>query len=505
MSFFARLEPAMFAFLVLVQLTPIWAFPFLATQDGPAHVANALILKDYQAPDARYREFYELKWEAIPNWASHLMLVGLAYVLPPLLAERVLASICLVGFAYSFRYFHCGLGQQFRLLSGLVVLFLFNRCFVMGFYSYYLSLSLFWIVLGYCVRNRDTFGFRQAGVLALLLLADYFTHLYGLMLAVGGAGWLLVTAPTDRLRKAALVAAAFLPSALLTANYFIHTGFLHSPAVGMVSHHLDALREGHLVDFLRQQWQLLNQNLFEPYEVWPYRMDLLTAVLYAGLVIATLAGPRRTPWRFWPLSARAAAVLLGIGLLVLFMVVPDSLGKQGGFLKARVAMLPPLLFLAGLRLPERPIARRLLGSYAVLLLGLNFVLVHGYFRAASADLQEFTAAVNHVGPRRTLWVVWTPPREKLVDYLKHAGDLYCLNTWNIDLNNYEARLNHFPVRFRSTVAAGMTESLTAAVAQDLDFIIAWGNQDPAEGVIPPSFREIFHEGRLRVFEKKNVP
>jgi len=146
-----------------------------------------------------------------------------------------------------------------------------------------------------------------------------------------------------------------------------------------------------------------------------------------------------------------------------------------------------------------------LGSYAVLLLGLNFVLVHGYFRAASADLQEFTAAVNHVGPRRTLWVVWTPPREKLVDYLKHAGDLYCLNTWNIDLNNYEARLNHFPVRFRSTVAAGMTESLTAAVAQDLDFIIAWGNQDPAEGVIPPSFREIFHEGRLRVFEKKNVP
>src|SRR5216684_257598 len=81
-----------FAFLCLLYLAPVWIFPYLPTQDGPSHVYNAIILKDYGRPDTRYQEFFELRLEQFPNWISHALLFVLLHVFPPLIAEKLLAS-----------------------------------------------------------------------------------------------------------------------------------------------------------------------------------------------------------------------------------------------------------------------------------------------------------------------------------------------------------------------------------------------------------------------------
>jgi hypothetical protein len=70
-------EAAAFWLLVLAQLVPIWAFRYLPTQDGPSHLANALILRDYGNSTAGYETFYELRPEPLPNRSSHLLLMGL--------------------------------------------------------------------------------------------------------------------------------------------------------------------------------------------------------------------------------------------------------------------------------------------------------------------------------------------------------------------------------------------------------------------------------------------
>src|SRR6266700_4141557 len=79
----------LFGCLVAAYLIPIWVFAYLPTQDGPLHLANAVILKDHGTPNARYGEFFDLCWEPFPNWTTHILLVALQYLVAPLVAEKV--------------------------------------------------------------------------------------------------------------------------------------------------------------------------------------------------------------------------------------------------------------------------------------------------------------------------------------------------------------------------------------------------------------------------------
>src|SRR5262249_6502581 len=53
-------EAVAFWVLALAHLIPVWAFHYLPTQDGPSHLANAYILKDYGTPGSSYATFFEL-------------------------------------------------------------------------------------------------------------------------------------------------------------------------------------------------------------------------------------------------------------------------------------------------------------------------------------------------------------------------------------------------------------------------------------------------------------
>ena len=52
---FCSLELVIFTILSVLNLAPIWSFRYLPTQDGPSHLANALMLKDYHRPGTRYQ------------------------------------------------------------------------------------------------------------------------------------------------------------------------------------------------------------------------------------------------------------------------------------------------------------------------------------------------------------------------------------------------------------------------------------------------------------------
>ena len=57
--------------LTALYLVPVWAFTYLPTQDGPAHLASALALKDYHLPGSRYHEFVAVRSGPLPNWLAH--------------------------------------------------------------------------------------------------------------------------------------------------------------------------------------------------------------------------------------------------------------------------------------------------------------------------------------------------------------------------------------------------------------------------------------------------
>jgi hypothetical protein len=260
------------------------------------------------------------------------------HVVPPLIAEKVLASLYVVGFAWSFRYFLGSFGDSTRRLAPVVFLFLFNRCCLMGFYNYCLSLLFVWLVFGYCVRRRQRFGAADALVLLAFWPLAYFTHLLGYALAAAGAVWVLVTAPPRRWRKLLWVSGSLLPTAWLAFTALVQPDFLGLREA--------ASRGGGLLqtwapkgwDSLWSGLEQVSEQLFEPYE-GGVPLEAFTLFFYEVVAVATLFAPRHSRGQTEP--GRLPIALLGVALGCLYVLVPDFPSLAVGFLKARLALLPP--------------------------------------------------------------------------------------------------------------------------------------------------------------------
>ncbi|MBM4036934.1 MAG: hypothetical protein FJ290_00340 [Planctomycetes bacterium] len=94
-----------FLALALACLVPIWAFRYFPSQDGPVHVENCRIIMEYHRPDrAAFREYYELNPRLELTWLGHLVLVGLMWVAPERVAEKILLSGYVLLLPLAIRY-----------------------------------------------------------------------------------------------------------------------------------------------------------------------------------------------------------------------------------------------------------------------------------------------------------------------------------------------------------------------------------------------------------------
>jgi hypothetical protein len=84
-------ENLFFTALIIIHLIPIWAFRYFPSQDGPAHINNANIIREYHSRPV-FREYYVLNKDLVPNWFGHLVMAGLMYLVPALVAEKILLS-----------------------------------------------------------------------------------------------------------------------------------------------------------------------------------------------------------------------------------------------------------------------------------------------------------------------------------------------------------------------------------------------------------------------------
>ena len=86
-------ENALFAALVVLRLAPIWSARYFPSQDGPAHINNANVLREYSRPDRTvFREYYVLNKNPEPNWAGHIILAALSIPAAALPAPRSLPN-----------------------------------------------------------------------------------------------------------------------------------------------------------------------------------------------------------------------------------------------------------------------------------------------------------------------------------------------------------------------------------------------------------------------------
>jgi hypothetical protein len=152
-------------------------------------------------------------------------------------------------------------------------------------------------------------------------------------------------------------------------------------------------------------------------------------------------------------------------------------------------------------MPQQVTVRRALTGLVYLLLAANLVLVIRYFASANQELAEFTAGISSVGHNRTVFVDQARAGPQRPSYLEHAANYYCLTTGNVNLDNYQAELRHFPVKYRPGIARGRGNLADYPNVDQVDIILVWDTVPALSPEMAASYRQIFQAGRLTLYSK----
>jgi hypothetical protein len=322
-----------------------------------------------------------------------------------------------------------------------------------------------------------------------------------------------------------LIGLAAAPSCLLMMDYFERTEFFKQGAGRRLIRQPLALLNGPKMEKgIGEQLQALDQELFRHHVGTRFPLSIcvgLSCVVFAAIAVGerccrVWAGspmdvsktaesvkaddePPVTPSQM-PDPGWLFPLVFGLFMLGFYLFLPDDLGRRdrllphGGFLKARLALLPPLFWLACLREPVHAPTRLVLRALTLVLLGVNLFLVVQRFHEDNTKVEQFTAGLGAVGRRNRIMLERAPEGGGLANPLLHAADYYGLGTDNIILDNYEASTSHFPVKYRAGVMRGRTT--------DADVMIDWRGSPK---VARPGWDVIFTQGSLRIFRRQGAP
>jgi hypothetical protein len=470
-------EKALFALLVCLYLLPLWAFRYVPTADGPSHLANAVIIKDYRDPGATtLREYYVISTRPSPNLLYHLSLVGLTYVFPPLIAEKVLLSLYVVLFAAAFRYLVVAVSRKPGPAALLVFPFIFSFSFNLGFFGWAISLALAALGVGYYWRRR-----KQLNVKAVVAL-----NAIGIVaaLALGEGLWQRARKMKEGAgRRAALgalwsrvVAAAYISPAAAVGLWYVAT----YPSEYPVTHSSfpELVR-----NMLRLEWLI-------SFNVWQRAAAYVTATSIGVLVLSVVA------YKVYvtllcrsfkvPGGWTAADAIWGVvfGYAAFYFLCPWGGPAGGSYVSPRLALIPFLAVAVWLStVPGRIVRRTLFGLAPPLALFSLVGVVLGYV-GANRDLEEYNTGVPYVGEGATVLPVhylYATGKNNKAGYMCNAVSYYVLDNRGVNLLNYEADFDYFPVNWRHGPPVGEPEAESKGtpiyeaetVRSHADYLVCW--------------------------------
>jgi hypothetical protein len=431
-------DQLLFFALLALHVAPLWAFRYFPSQDGPTHLENAVILRDYDRPDRLHlRAFYTLSAEFDPNWFGHLALCCLLRLFPPLIAEKVLLTGYLILLPLAARYALDGVRPGAGWLAVLTFPFLQHFLFHMGFYNFCYGLAVLFLVAGYWLRHADAFGVRPTLTLAALVVLLYFCHIVAVVMALVLVGTLAVgwTLRDHRPRRLLGPALAFVPAVLLGLAFLGRqksaTSWELQPAVLLAR-----LAE---LEVLVSYFDL--ERLFS-------RLMSLVLIALAAILLLVRWRARLLERRDWLLAAVVLAV-------VAYFTAPSALAG-GSFLNTRLSLFVfffLILWLGAHTFGPR-LKRAVQGTAAVVALGL--LALHAWAYAAfNAHLADYTTLESCLKPGTTLLPLnfahglrTGPLAQAKVGAFRNAAGYLAACCDIVELENYEANTSYFPVRYR---------------------------------------------------------
>lgn len=458
-------ENLLFLGMIVAHLIPLWAFRYFPSQDGPAHLENAAIVREYHDPArTAFRAYYVFNQRFTPNWAGHLALAGLVSVMPPLVAEKVFLSGYVILLPVAVRYAVAAVGRDSGFLALLGFPFVYNYLLHMGFYTFSYSLAMFFFVSGYWLKHRQRFGLRETVTLAMLSLLLYFCHIVSTVTAfleiVLMTGWLLFPdlARQMRRRRSARQSLPTVTTLLRPLYALVPTCLL--AAMFLVRNQQSRLSwedKPPLKTMLKELVSLHSLVSYEEQEVWAAR----AVVCLFGGIIAYLLVSRRVPLRltFWNGFALVVAMYI-----VIYLAGPSAV-SSGSYIHERMSLYPFLVLILWFAAQSYgPVARRSIQALAIAASGVLLGLHSAAYGRLDGYITEYLSAIPHIAPNTTLLPIsfsrvnapdGRPISLRIDVFLNEAGYI-AVERHVVDLGNYEAsQTPFFPTVFRPSLNPGV--------------------------------------------------
>ncbi len=443
----------MWLIAAVLLLLPLWLFPYVPTQDGPAHLGTAAHL--LELPSSTFLgSFYNANWQLATNQVYHGLLVALGSALPLLVAEKLLLSAYALLVPLMTLFAVRGLkGAPFA--AFLVLPAVYSYIFYLGFYNLCFGLPLFLLSLGFYFRLARAPGrvFVPTLLLALTLILTYFVHVIAAvntLLALGILALLRLIIRGDR-RTLGLSILAVAPVIALLLFFFVQsprtmptetTKFL--PLFGLLRAFFV-----HLPDPF--------YALYSPLIVHTW----LDAIFTLPLVVVTLGFV--FSFLFKRVRARAvpAPELLGAVTVFFFIMLwtPARLGEVG-WLPDRFlpyAYVLVVLWLSAVELSPR--RWRTVAAAGLTLWGALMLYRLPVHAALNNSVKEYVAVAQLIDDESTVLPLYltreSPPPLGLrrlypnmrYDELRHALGYVALDKRIVDLADYQAAKGYFPVTY----------------------------------------------------------
>lgn len=439
-------------FGLLMLMIQVWSPSIVLSGDGPCHVYNVHILHDLltKGSDSFFATYFDINKNPQANWLSHGILLILMQLFSAATSEKILVSAIMflflrgaILFTRRYQEIHNGI------LIGLFIL-VCQITLVRGFYNFSLGVAL----LPWSLWAHDRFqqeGYWKHGLrLVFITLFLFFAHPVSYALSLLVASSQLLTTWLSHFKS--VNAHAYLKRGLQT--FVLHIPLLVTLLFFTSSQQTLPYHWVKNWDFIGRLW--LKGTSFQCYTtkevwvLWPFMLILISLTMY--LLIHRFRGEKK-------LKSHDGLLLSLPFFFLLYLFVPTDYACQLLEPRLQVYMVIVLFYWMSIEL----VAKRIIAILRFLFFGMMLVLIVLRFPII---LQQ-----DKVMKEWRLLEPWLPEHAVLLplnfrqagidengndinrrsDIFIHAADYLGVRKNILLLDNYEAHLSWFPLRFKDKV------------------------------------------------------
>jgi hypothetical protein len=212
-------------FLASLLLLPVWIPTYFVTEDGLAHAYWIEVYRALGEPDHPFHQHFarHLSWDT-PHHLLHFGLqYGLASLLQPHLAQKLVASLVILSWAGAVHFLSRRFCGEISLGALAALLLVHSSWLYNGYFAFLGAMSLALLALGVLATlgspRWNTAAWRPYAALAVLGVTAYYAHFFvAALILLVSASWLAFPWRPLRFSRAGL-ALAMLPTAGLVVWY----------------------------------------------------------------------------------------------------------------------------------------------------------------------------------------------------------------------------------------------------------------------------------------------